>query len=108
MRAWVAITLAFAVGGLVGLLVNGCVAGLYTVTPSLYPAQVRATGVGFALGIGRGGAILAPILAGILLDAGWTTVQLYSLVAVVLLVAALAVFFIRPQAEVTQPVTEVF
>lgn len=91
------IALAFALGGLVGLLVNGCVAGLYTVTPSLYPAEIRATGVGVALGIGRGGAILAPIIAGILLDAGWTTVQLYLAVAGILLLAAVAVFFIRPQ-----------
>ena len=95
------IAIAFALGGLVGLLVNGCVAGLYTVTPDLYPAEVRATGVGVALGIGRGGAILAPIIAGILLDAGWTTVQLYLAVAAVLLLAAIAVFFIRPQRDVT-------
>lgn len=94
------IAVAFVLGGLVGLLVNGCVAGLYTVTPSLYPARVRATGVGVALGIGRGGAILAPIIAGILLDAGWTTVQLYLGVAAILLIAALAVFFIRPQRDV--------
>jgi sugar phosphate permease len=53
------------------------------------------------LGIGRAGAILAPIIAGILLDQGWTTVQLYLTVAAVLLVAAVAVFFIRPQRDVT-------
>ncbi len=95
------IAIAFALGSLVGLLVNGCVAGLYTVTPSLYPAEVRATGVGTALGIGRAGAILAPIIAGVLLDQGWTTVQLYLTVAAVLLVAAVAVYFIRPQRDVT-------
>ena len=89
--------IAFLLGGVVGLLVNGCVAGLYTVTPSLYTGEVRATGVGMALGIGRAGAILAPVMAGVLLDAGWTTVQLYLGVAAVLLLAAVAVFFIRPQ-----------
>jgi MFS family permease len=98
-----ALAAAFALGGVVGLLVNGCVAGLYTVTPALYGPDVRATGVGTALGVGRAGAILAPIVAGILLDAGWTTVQLYLAVAAVLLLAALAVFFIRPQRE-TVPV----
>ena len=64
---------------------------------------MRATGVGIALGIGRAGAILAPIVAGVLLDAGWTTVELYLAVAAILLLAAIAVFFIRPQKE-TVPV----
>ena len=45
-------------------------AGLYTVTPALYETDVRATGVGVARGVGRLGAILAPISAGVLLDAG--------------------------------------
>ena len=79
---------------------NGCVAGLYTVTPGLYGPAVRATGVGMALGIGRAGAILAPILAGILVDAGWTNVQLYLTVAAVLIIAAVAVAFIRPPREI--------
>lgn len=101
------LALAFGLGGLVGLLVNGCVAGLYTVAPALYGASVRATGVGMALGIGRAGAILAPILAGVLVDAGWTNVQLYLLVAAVLIIAAIAVAFIKPQrdAATTQTVT---
>lgn len=98
-----ALAAAFSLGGVVGLLVNGCVAGLYTVTPALYGPDVRATGVGTALGIGRAGAILAPIVAGVLLDAGWSTVELYLAVAAILLLAALAVFFIRPQKE-TVPV----
>ena len=93
------LALAFGLGGLVGLLVNGCVAGLYTVAPALYGPSVRATGVGMALGVGRAGAILAPILAGVLVDAGWTNVQLYLTVAAVMIVAAVAVAFIRPQRE---------
>ncbi len=80
---------------MVGLLVNGCVAGLYTVTPALYETDVRATGVGVALGVGRLGAILAPISAGVLLDAGWTTVALYLTVAVLFLVGAAAIGLIR-------------
>ena len=96
------LVVAFLLGGLVGLLVNGCVAGLYTVTPSLYGPSVRATGVGMALGVGRAGAILAPILAGILVDAGWSNVQLYLTVAAMMLLAAIAVALIKPQRETTE------
>lgn len=96
------LALSFALGAVVGLLVNGCVAGLYTVTPGLYGPAVRATGVGMALGIGRAGAILAPILAGILVDAGWSNVQLYLTVAAVLIIAAAAVAFIRPPRDIKE------
>ena len=88
--------LAFALGILIGGLINGCIAGLYTLAPSLYGPQVRATGVGSAIGIGRAGAILAPTAAGVLLDAGWTPEQLYFGVAGVVVLAAVALFALRP------------
>ena len=56
--------------------------GLYAVTPLLYPAAIRTTGMGWAIGIGRLGAILAPLTAGLLVDAGWATAQLYYVFAV--------------------------
>ncbi len=37
----------------------------------LYPTHMRATGVGWALGIGRLGSIASPLLVGIALTAGW-------------------------------------
>ena len=36
----------------------------------LYPTPIRSTGVGWALGIGRIGSILGPILGGVLLSYG--------------------------------------
>ena len=97
----VVLALAFALGVVVGLLVNGCIAGLYTVAPARYDTRVRATGVGAALGVGRAGAILAPIAAGALLDAGWTNVALYSSTAGLLLVGAVAILLLsrRPSAD---------
>lgn len=85
---------AFALGVVVGLLVNGCIAGLYTVAPTRYATEVRATGVGAALGVGRAGAILAPIAAGALLDAGWTNVALYSSTAGLLVLGAGAILLL--------------
>jgi benzoate transport len=53
-----------------GLFTNSAVVGLYTIFARAFPTHVRATGTGFAIGIGRGGAALSPILAGYLFAAG--------------------------------------
>ncbi len=50
---------ALPLGLLIGLCANACVAGLYALAPSLYDASVRATGVGWGIGVGRGGDPLA-------------------------------------------------
>ena len=81
---------ALATGLLLGTIANAAMAGLYAVGPTLYPTAVRATGMGSAIGIGRFGAILAPIVSGALLDAGWTPGRLYVLFVVPYLIAALA------------------
>lgn len=79
--------IAMGLAVLVGALVNGCMAGAYTVAPPRFPASARSTGMGWSIGIGRIGAILAPTMAGALLDNGVTPVWLYVGAAIVLLVA---------------------
>ncbi|GAA3709711.1 aromatic acid/H+ symport family MFS transporter [Zhihengliuella alba] len=91
--------LAFSSGIVVGMLINGCVAGLYTVAPQSYEPAIRTTGVGWGIGVGRAGAILAPIVVGTLLDAGWSPLQLYIGVAVVVLGAAVVALRLRPWVE---------
>ncbi|MGM0930908.1 MAG: MFS transporter [Actinomycetota bacterium] len=90
------LTMAFITGVAVGMLINGCIAGLYTVTPALYATETRSTGVGWAIGIGRVGAIVAPMITGSLLDADWSPVQLYLGVGAVVLIAAVAVRMLGP------------
>ena len=70
-------------------------AGLYTVAPAAYGPKARSTGVGIALGVGRAGAILAPMLAGAFLDGGATPTQIYIGVSVVVAIAAFVVWRIR-------------
>lgn len=98
--------LAFSSGVVVGMLVNGCIAGLYTVAPMTYEPGVRTTGVGWGIGVGRAGAILAPIAVGALLDNGWKPTQLYIGVAVVVLIAAVALLRLRPYEEDPSPATQ--
>ncbi len=51
---------------LAGMFTNAAVVGFYSAFAASYPTQVKATGTGFALSIGRGGAALSPYLAGLL------------------------------------------
>lgn len=98
------LTVALVIGVLVGALINGCIAGLYTITPAVYGTEIRSTGMGWAIGIGRIGAILSPMLAGRLLDASWTPVNLYVGAAVVVAISAVALLFLRTgQAARTVP-----
>src|ERR1700738_3460674 len=57
-----------------------------------YPTSVRATGVGWALGIGRVGSIVGPLIGGALLTAKWSTGSGFGAAAVAGLFAALAAF----------------
>jgi benzoate transport len=79
---------------LLGVLANAAMAGLYSVGPPLYPTAVRATGMGWAVGIGRLGAIMAPLASGALLDRGWAPAQLYYLFSGPFVVAAIAMLVI--------------
>jgi benzoate transport len=86
-----ALGLAFAVAFGMGVFLFASMAGLYAFAPATYPASVRTTGLGWAIGIGRIGAIVAPLTAGMLLDGGWQPASLYYAYALPLVAGALAV-----------------
>ena len=88
---------------LIGAFVNGCVAGLYAIAPMVYGADVRVTGVGWGIGIGRIGAIVSPLVAGTLIDAHWRPTQLYVGYGVAFVAAALVVLLHRLQAPSVSP-----
>ncbi len=56
---------------LLGFLVIGAQAGLNVLAAQFYPTFIRSTGVGWALGMGRIGSIVGPLLAGVLLSRSW-------------------------------------
>lgn len=93
----------FALGVGVGLSLNACISGLYTVTPEVYPSALRTTGTGAAIGIARVGATLAPILAGYLLETGWTPTGLYTLAGVTAVLAALSLIGVRAYTATSTP-----
>jgi AAHS family 4-hydroxybenzoate transporter-like MFS transporter len=59
---------------------------------TFYPTAVRATGVGWALGIGRIGSIVGPLVGGALLAMRWSTGTVFMAAAAAAFCAALAAF----------------
>ena len=55
-----------------GFFINAGIVGLYAIIAQAFPTHVRASGTGFAIGAGRGGSVLAPIIAGFLFQYGFS------------------------------------
>jgi benzoate transport len=85
-----AILAAFA-----GFFGNAGVSGLYSIVAYAFPTHVRATGTGFVIGTGRGGAVLSPILAGFLLEHGSALPTVGMIMGAGSLLGALALIFIK-------------
>lgn len=83
------------IAAVAGFCTNAGVVGLYALFAQGFPTEVRAGGTGFAIGVGRGGAALGPIIAGLLFEAGASL----QLVAIIMgsgsLMAAIALLFLR-------------
>jgi AAHS family 4-hydroxybenzoate transporter-like MFS transporter len=79
--------LLFTVVGLSGFFVIGSQAGLNALSGSYYPTQLRSTGIGAGLGVGRVGSIIGPYL-GELLRARWSTHELFLVFAIPALLSA--------------------
>ena len=62
---------------------------------ALYPARVRTTGMGWALGIGRLGGISGPALGGFLLGLGWPPRQILLCACVTALIATICTALLR-------------
>ena len=60
----------------------------------IYPPRIRATGSGWAIGIGRLGGALGPSIAGVLLALHWTPSQLFILAALPTLATASIIFML--------------
>lgn len=64
------LTLSMAIIFLVGVLQQGGFTGLYGAAAKAYPTRIRSTGIGWAIGLGRSGAVAGPAIAGYLIAAG--------------------------------------
>jgi AAHS family 4-hydroxybenzoate transporter-like MFS transporter len=85
----VLVSLAIFVAGF--CVVGGQIAA-NALAAAFYPTSVRSTGVGWALGVGRVGSIVGPLVGGVLLSMKWSTASVFVCAAAAALCAALAAF----------------
>lgn len=81
----------FAVVFATGLGVIGGMSALNAMTATYYPTNLRSTGLGASLGIGRIGAIVGPVVGGELMRLRWSTHQIFLAAAVPALISTIAV-----------------
>jgi MFS transporter, AAHS family, 4-hydroxybenzoate transporter len=101
MRMSVATTLTVAF--LIGVTLQGGYNGIWPLAASVYPAERRATGIGWAIGIGRSGAVIGPLIGGYLLAANTPLSVLFAVYCVPLAVCALAALMVsRPKHDIAE------
>ncbi len=82
-----------------GFFTNAAVVGMYALFAQMFPTDVRAGGTGFAIGVGRGGSAMGPIVAGFLFAAGAALSQVAMLMAAGSLIAAILVAMAASKPE---------
>jgi MFS transporter, AAHS family, 4-hydroxybenzoate transporter len=86
---------------IMGVCVVGGQLGANGLSAAKYPARIRTTGVGWALGIGRLGGIFGPGLGGFLLAQGWQAPHILLCACLTAAIAALCVVAMQlPAAQV--------
>ncbi|HSD75486.1 MAG TPA: MFS transporter [Steroidobacteraceae bacterium] len=87
-----------------GFCTNAAIVGMYAIFAQAFPTHVRASGTGFAVGMGRGGAVLAPAVAGFLFKAGYDLPTVALMMSFGSLVAAGLILMLKlkptPEAEI--------
>lgn len=89
--------LIFGLVLLIGFFVQGGFNGIWPTLSRLYDTHIRATGVGYTVGIGRVGAILGPLLFGYFSDAGMSINALFVAFSIPLLVMGACIWFIKSE-----------
>lgn len=77
-----------------GFCVVGAQFGANALAASIYPTAARSTGVGWALGVGRVGAIIGPLLGSLVIARNWPLERIFLASALPAAVAAVAVILI--------------
>jgi len=94
-QPYLSLAMLFVVVFLAGFGVPGSQAGLNALAATYYPTDLRSTGVGSGLGIGRIGSIVGPLVGGVLLGRHWTARELFLAAAIPALISAVVMFSLR-------------
>jgi AAHS family 4-hydroxybenzoate transporter-like MFS transporter len=89
---------ALAVLTLIVFVTGWCIVGgqpgMNAFAATFYPTYLRSTGVGWALGVGRVGAIVGPYIGGVMIGAKWTSQQLFWAAAVPAFISAVTLLML--------------
>lgn len=95
--ATMSIVVIWAMLLLIGISLMGAFSNLYALALTVYPVQIRSTGLGWSAGLGRAGAVISPTIAGVMMGMGIPMSTLFLYFAIPAFVSALCVSFIRMQ-----------
>ncbi len=98
---WALLIAAFCAG----FCISGGQKSVIALSAIFYPAPIRSTGVGWALGIGRLGGIGGPLLVGVLLGYHLSAASLFYAAAVPMLLAAILVTLLGMRYGAAAPQT---
>lgn len=85
---------------LLGFSLQGGFVGLYAVAARLYPTEFKTTGVGWAIGAGRIGGILAPIVGGVFIAMGLSLSANFLIFSIPALMASILTYYM-PSRDIT-------
>ena len=77
---------------LTGILQQGGFTGLYATAAKVYPTAIRSTGIGWAIGLGRFGAVVGPAAAGYFIAAGLDMSANYIIFAIPMAIGGLIAY----------------
>lgn len=96
-RAPADLTAMSALAVLCGFFGNTAIVGMFALFAHAFPTHVRASGTGFAIGLGRGGAILSPIIVGLLFQWGFPLPAVSLIISTGALAGAVVLAFLKLQ-----------
>lgn len=86
------------IAGAAGFFTNGAIVGLYYLFAHVFPTHLRAGGTGFVIGVGRGGATLGPIVAGLMFSVGYGLDMVAFSMALGSVICFIALLFLKTEA----------
>jgi AAHS family 4-hydroxybenzoate transporter-like MFS transporter len=89
------LAMLFVIVFIAGACVVGAQPSLNALAGSYYPTYLRSTGVGWALGIGRAGSIVGPVMAGQFLARQWTTTDIFLALSIPAVISMIAMAALR-------------
>jgi AAHS family 4-hydroxybenzoate transporter-like MFS transporter len=89
-----------------GMTIIGSQTGANATCGKLYPARMRTSGLGWALGIGRLGGIAAPVLGGYLLSLGMAPTRIFLSACLFAVIAAAATGLLALRGVHAEPLAD--